>query len=88
MFENYFLNCYKVKRISISFDCFSEYNTGNEIADKQAKAEANKVLGAGIKWASTRETMSSGVLNNTGTDQPVHTRSLISAFVTRLMYHT
>ena len=25
LFENYFLKCYKVKRILISFNCFSEY---------------------------------------------------------------
>ena len=25
MFENYSLNCYKIKRMSISFNCFSEY---------------------------------------------------------------
>ena len=34
-----------------------------------------------MKWASTWENLSSGVWNNTGTDQPAHPRSLISAFV-------
>ena len=40
-------------------------------------------------WASTRENLSSGegggVGNNTGADQPAHPRSLISAFVTRVL---
>ena len=34
-----------------------------------------------IKWASSRENLSSGFANNTGADQPGHPRSLISAFV-------
>ena len=36
-------------------------------------------------WASTRENLSSGVANNTGADQPAPPRSLLSAFVVRLM---
>ena len=28
-FENYYLKCYKVKRILISFNCFSEYMLKN-----------------------------------------------------------
>ena len=32
-----------------------------------------------------RENLSSGFANNTGADQPVHPRSLISAFVIRLL---
>ena len=35
----------------------------------------------GNNWALTREHLSSGFANNTGTDQPAHPRSLISAFV-------
>ena len=44
-----------------------------------------------LKWASTRENLSSGggggggVANNIGADQPAHTCSLISAFVFRLL---
>ena len=38
-----------------------------------------------IKWASTRENLSSGIANNTGADQPGHTPSLISAFVIRFL---
>ena len=34
-----------------------------------------------INWASLRENMSSGVVNNKGADQPAHPHSLISAFV-------
>ena len=37
-----------------------------------------------IKWASTRENLSSGVANNTGADQPAHPCSLLSASVSRL----
>ena len=32
-------------------------------------------------WATTRENLPLGFANNTGTDQPAHLRSLISAFV-------
>ena len=38
-------------------------------------------------WASTRENLSSVFANNKGTDQPAHPRSLISAFVIRLLEH-
>ena len=31
LFENYIPKCYKVKRILISFNCFSEYILGTEI---------------------------------------------------------
>ena len=34
-----------------------------------------------MKWASTRENLSSGFANNKGADQPAHPRSLISVFV-------
>ena len=40
---------------------------------------------AGHIWASTRENLSSGFANNTGADQPAHPRSLISAFVIRVL---
>ena len=36
-------------------------------------------------WASTPENLSWWFANNTGTDQPVHLRSLISAFVICLL---
>ena len=39
-------------------------------------------------WASSRENLSSGFANNTGADQPAHPRSLISAFVFRLLEST
>ena len=35
-----------------------------------------------------RENLSLGVANNKGADQPAHTRSLISAFVIRLLEST
>ena len=35
----------------------------------------------GTNWASTRENMSSGLVNNKCADQHAHPRSLISAFV-------
>ena len=38
-----------------------------------------------IIWASKRENLSSGFENNEGADQPVHSRSLISAFVIHLL---
>ena len=38
-----------------------------------------------IIWAATPENLSSGFANNTGADQPVHLRSLISAFVVRFL---
>ena len=41
------------------------------------------IKGAWYTWAATRENLSSGVVNNTGADQPAHPRSLISAFVIR-----
>ena len=37
------------------------------------------------KWASTREKLTSLYANNNGTDQPVHPRSLIKAFVDRFL---
>ena len=36
-------------------------------------------------WAATRENLSSGDANNTGADQPAHPRSLISAYVIRVL---
>ena len=39
-------------------------------------------------WASTRGMLSLGVANNTGADQPAHPRSLVSAFVIRLLEGT
>ena len=36
-------------------------------------------------WASSRENLSSVFANNKGADQPAHPRSLISAFVIRLL---
>ena len=36
-----------------------------------------------ITLAATQKNLSSGLLNNTGADQPVHPRSLISTFVIR-----
>ena len=36
-------------------------------------------------WASTRENLSLVFANNTGADQPAHLRSLISAFVIRVL---
>ena len=47
-----------------------------------------QILNAAIiikKWALTRENLSSGFATNTGADQPTHPRSLISAFVIRLL---
>ena len=41
-----------------------------------------------VIWASTRGMLSLGVVNNTGADQPAHPRSLISAFVIRLLEGT
>ena len=36
-------------------------------------------------WASTQDNLSSGVVNNKGTDQSAHPRSLISAFAIRYL---
>ena len=36
-------------------------------------------------WASSQENLSSGFAKNTGADQPAHPRSLISAFVIRIL---
>ena len=36
-------------------------------------------------WALSRENLSTGVANNTGADQPARPRSLISAFVIRIL---
>ena len=38
-----------------------------------------------INWALTRESLSSGVCDNKGPDQPAHPRRLISAFVIRFL---
>ena len=38
-----------------------------------------------INWALSRENLSLGFANNKDADQPVHLRSLISAFVVRLL---
>ena len=40
------------------------------------------------KWASTGESLSLGFPNNQGTDQPVHTHRLLSAFVIHLLART
>ena len=40
---------------------------------------------AKIIWASTQENLSLVFANNKGADQPAHLRSLISAFVIRLL---
>ena len=37
------------------------------------------------EWASTRKTLSSVIADNKGADQPVHLRSLVSAFGIRLL---
>ena len=52
------------------------------ITDTAEKLKKKEVC---IIWAPTRENLSSGFANNTGTDQPAHTRSLISAFVILLL---
>ena len=39
-------------------------------------------------WASTRETCLRRLANNTGADQPAHPRSLISAFIIRVLEST
>ena len=41
--------------------------------------------GMSIKWASARESLSSGFGNNKGKDQPRHPLSLINAFVICLL---
>ena len=54
----------------------------------KARREARRrpgSLGFNIIWASTRETLTLLLANNKGTDQPAHTRSLISTIVTRYL---
>ena len=48
--------------------------------DWDVKHQPNQII-----WASSRETLSLGVVNNKGANQPAHLRSLISAFVIRLL---
>ena len=41
-----------------------------------------------VNWASTRETLSSRFANNKSADQPARPRSLVSAFVIRILGNT
>ena len=43
LFGNYFLKCNKVKRILISFNCFSEYSSIHSVAQFQFQLWARKV---------------------------------------------
>ena len=59
-------------------------------SDYSLSCDKNELNDEMIIWASTRENLSSGGgggggANNTGTDQTVHSRSLISAFVIRFL---
>ena len=49
------------------------------------KLEMNPNICKIMIWASMQENPSSWFPNNKGTDQPAHPRSLISAFVIRLL---
>ena len=61
----YYDGCYK-SMLSMCL-CFKLFNRTNDWCR--------------ITWASTRENLSLGFVNNIGADQPVHPRSLISTFV-------
>ena len=45
LFENYIPKCYKVKRILISFNCFSEYIISF------AEIQVDKIYGPKLLWA-------------------------------------
>ena len=53
LYRNYFLNCYIVKIILISFNCFSEYSLRNNIALNACCKYLNALLTAFILEANT-----------------------------------
>ena len=56
--------------------CYRENKIMNMFFSHTHTIKTTKVI-----WASSQENQSSGFVNNTGADKPVHPHSLISAFV-------
>ena len=63
-------------------NCFTVLRTTQQQFNLHLRAAWSTPL---LSMASTRENLSSGFANNKGADQPAHPRSLISAFIIRLM---
>ena len=53
--------------------------------DRRIARRRSGSMGFNIIWASTRETLTLLLANNKDTDQPAHTRSLISTLVIRYL---
>ena len=52
---------------------------------QEKDARPKWVMRRGFNWASSRENLTLLYANNTGADQPVHPRILVSTFVIRLL---